>query len=212
MLGTSFFFARANEKLHLHLLELAHPKMNWRATISFPKGFTDRAIPKEFSSVRFLHIQEVYKIPARFRGADKFCLRLQLLNPSLYWTSNWIAAHRSSARTRNRTNHFQIFNQLLHGRHVALPMAAFNRALVSSIFFDIPARALVVTNVSLLKASPKRLAAFSTSLLNLIFHLGDGIFNQNIGTVAFLESLLSIIGSLKASTWPLAFHVVGCIK
>ncbi len=85
--------------------------------------------------------------------------------------------------------------------------------LIDSIFFLYATTlSLVVINSFSSKLSPNLFFALAISLF--IF---DSIFSQysSINTSAlylFLESLLSIKGSLNASTCPEAFHISGCIN
>ncbi len=62
------------------------------------------------------------------------------------------------------------------------------------------------------KVLPKRADAFSISLsfLSPIFAMYSSI--RTSARYLFFESLLSISGSLNASTWPDAFHIVGCMN
>ena len=71
---------------------------------------------------------------------------------------------------------------------------------------------LVFTNSILLNESPKRFAALAISFSIFISILATYSSTRTSALYLFLEILLSINGSLKASTCPEAFHVVGCIK
>ena len=90
---------------------------------------------------------------------------------------------------------------------------SLNRDSMSAIFEAFRSTfGFVRRNSTSLKASPNFCLPLSTSFSIFIF-----IFSMcsSINTSArylFFESLLSIKGSLKASTWPEAFQIVGCIK
>ncbi len=74
-------------------------------------------------------------------------------------------------------------------------------------------RGLVWRNRVLIETVAETLTGLGNLFFYLVVEFGYVFLDQDVGAIALLAtSRLSIRGSLKASTCPDAFHIVGCMK
>ena len=190
-------------------------KMNCRATISFLKAFPTWAMPNgSFIRPDFWTFIKFTKIPCAVSGLRYILLASSLTEPT--FVSNIRLNCLTSVQLREPDTGSAISQSTIICRISARSLfseASTNRFLTPAILSASSVTLLLVClNIASSNVSPKRFAALSTSFLIFSSSFSK---NSSISTSArylFLESLLSISGSLKASTWPEAFQTSGCIK
>ena len=189
--------------------------MNWRATISLRKALPIWAIPKgTFIRPDFWTFRKFTKIPCAVSGRRYILLAPSAVDPISVENIklNWRTSVQLLVPEIGQT--ILLSTIIWRSSTKLLSFKAFAILAVSSSFFRIFSSTCGLVwryNVSS-NFSPNLFFALATSFSILSSYLAIWSSISTSARYLFFESLLSINGSLKASTCPEAFQIVGCMK
>ncbi len=189
--------------------------MNWRATISLRKAFPIWAMPKGiFILPVFWTFRKFTKMPCAVSGRRYILLAPSAVDPISVANIrlNCLTSVQFLVPETGHTISLSIIICLSSVRSVAF--SAFEKRIFRASYLAWFSSTLWFVSLNFFSSNeaPNLSLAFSISLFIFSSSLARCSSIRTSALYLFLESLLSIRGSLKASTCPEAFQMVGCMN